>query len=232
MYVLSMSLWRRWAFVLVVLALASQAQAQRRRVPPRLTRITITGVVRGVRGTVLQLQGENGRPYLVQIGPRTNLLVAGPVPPSQLRRGQTVRFTAEVDDKGKVLSPVKKVEVFTVDELNRLGYQVEKEPKEDKPGSYLIAGKLTRLSKNVMFVAVPVGRKTRTFQVPLDPGVKVELAVRGPVWVRMVRPGSTARVEGQFPQFNQQLIYAEKVDVTLSNQLPAAGQGRPKRRRK
>ncbi len=218
-------------FVLLVVLLAADAPAQRRRPQPRMTNITITGTVAGVRGTVVQLRGENGRPYLVQLGPRTNLLVAGPVPPSQLRRGQTVRFTAEVDAEGKVLSPVKEVEIFTVDNLNRVGYQVEKEPSDDKPGTYLIAGRLTRMSKGTMFVAAPVGRKTRTFQVPLDPGVKVKLAVRGPAWVRMIRPGSTARVEGQFPQFNQQLIYAQKVDVTLPQQLPDVGQGRGKRRR-
>ena len=224
--------WRLLAFVLVGMLVAPEALAQRRRQPVRMTNITIRGTVGRVRGTVLQLRGENGQPYLVQIGPRTNLLVAGPVPVSQLRRGQTVRFVAQVDAKGKVLSPVKEVEIFTVDQLNRVGYQVEKEPREDKPGSYLIAGRLTRLSKGVMFVSAPVGRKNRTFQVPLDPAAKVKLAVRGPAWVRMIRPGSSARVEGQFPQFNQQLIYAQKVDVTLPEQLPAAGRGREGRRRK
>ncbi len=223
--------WSGLCFVLAVVALAPCAWAQRRP-QPRMTRITITGTVGGVRGTAMQLRGENGRVYLVQIGPRTNLLVAGPVPPSQLRRGLTVRFTAEVDSQGKIVAPVKEVEIFTVDNLNRVGAQVEKEPSEDKPGTYLIAGRLTRLGKNVMFVSAPVGRKIRKFEVPLAPEVKVMLAVRGPAWVRMIRPGSSARVEGQFPQFNQQLIYAQKVDVTLPQQLPAVGQGRKKRGRK
>ncbi len=216
---------------LVWLATGEQgAQAQPRR--PQMTRVRVQGTLRGIRGAVLQMLGENNQPYLVRISQRTRVQVVGPVPVKMLRSGQTIRFAAQVDQQGKVVAPVKKVEIFTVDDLNRVGMEVEQEPQEDKPGRCFMAGRLVRVSKDgEMLVMIPVGRKIQRITAPLDPQAQVHVAVRGHVWLRLVRPGASVVVEGEFPQFNQRLIFAQRVDVTLPKQLPAGPQDRKKRRK-
>lgn len=240
----------RWLLALTVCFAAAVAtshcclaQPAGNLIPPDAEVLEEEGTVVGVAPAGLQmLSKETNTPWVVQITRQSEVKVTGTAEPSFLRPGLPVRFTAEVDEKGRLQQDLAELEIVTPSGKGAVGVFEVGAEENARPvgkltaGTYDIRGKVGSLKDGELTVQagkkivgkladdakITVNVQDLTYAVPDS-----EVTVQGFYFKRMAPDANTQR-PGQ--------AMAKMVHVTLAKPLvgkvKAAGKpsrpGKPK----
>ena len=106
------------AAVLICGALAIVARGQQ---PPGVKELEVTGKIKSVAESRLEIETEKDGTWLVDIPSTTKVQVIGSAELAYLRPGMAVRFSGDIDKKGAVHSKIKELEVFLPQGKNGAG---------------------------------------------------------------------------------------------------------------
>ena len=128
----------------------------------------LSGNIKGMQGSLLQVAVAGGENWLVQVDARPqDIVFQGSADPAFVKPGMLVEFKAKVNKRGQAAEPVQSLTIFTVREGRGVGVQAEgaaaggelfsSKPEEaEKKGPkgkadddtvYNIAGQITRLGR-------------------------------------------------------------------------------------
>ena len=99
----------------VALATSAGAQAFRPREgrQPATDPFAAEGTVHGVMPGQIQMMTATNQPWIVFLDPMSKVHVRGTAEPDFLKRGMFIRFSAQLDKRGKSQSPIAELTVFT-----------------------------------------------------------------------------------------------------------------------
>ena len=187
--------------------------------PPNVPRenLAASGVLKGARGAVLQMQTTEGEPWLIQVQPNRpqdiNFIASAEA--SFVKPGMLVQFSSKLNKRGQADEPVTALTIFTMKEGYQLGVMSDssieggassglfEEPAE-KPKEKKAKAKLDE--DTVYRVAGQVTKIGRTGEMTVNAGgtvVKAELAEDAKVSVDVndltyARPGDKVEVRGWY----------------------------------
>jgi len=173
----------------VVFVFSGSAEAQhfpqpRPRVPekPKMDRFEADGTIEAVaRGKILMNLASNQQ-WMVWLHPEAEIHVTGMAEADYLKPGHYVKFTAEVDKRGKIKDKIGLLTLTTPSRMLPLGVWPEGAAAMAGEGNagggvarlYTIHGRISRYFKRQLTVSTPRG----TFKIELDekPNISVDFA--------------------------------------------------------
>jgi hypothetical protein len=223
----------RWLLALAVCVVVTisasrsgLAQPAGNWVPPDAEVLEEEGTVVGVGPTGLQiLAKETNTPWVLQVTRQSEVKITGTAEPSFLRPGLPVRFTAEVDEKGKLQQDLAELEIVTASGKGAVGVFEVGADENARPvgkltaGTYDIRGKVGSLKNGE--ITVQAGKK---IVGQLTDDAKITVNVQD---LSFVMPDSDVSVQGFYfkrmaPDANTQRpgqAMDKMVHVTLTKPL-------------
>jgi len=174
---------------------------------------------------LLQVQNKSGDTWLMKVeAPAEMITVRGTAQPNFLRKGMFVRFTAKLNEKGVIETPVEELFVFTPHQGFKLGIILESadEPADENakkirrrskrgvtPGQYLVAGRLSAFNKDS--IAVAAGKQVKA---KLAENATIRIDVIGDY--SLVKKGDSVEYRGMYYQKGQGIANYVAFDVKES----------------
>lgn len=202
--------------------------------------LAASGVLKGARGAVLQMQTTEGEQWLVQVQPARpwDVNFTGAAEASFVKPGMLVQFSSKLNKRGQADEPVTQLIVFTMKEGYQLGVmsetnvsgglssglfeEVEEQPKEkkakvklDENAVYRVAGQITKISRTG---EMTVNAGGTTVKADLAEDAKVSVDVND---LAYARPGDKVEVRGWY--YAAQKGKAVATQVSISAAEPLAG---------
>ncbi len=232
------TLYRSLLFVFLLLLVSSPCLAQNNR--ERKNMRVEGGTIKAMQGQILQVADSEGAQYYVKVPARADSIkLQGSATPEWLGRGMTVRFVAKFDKKGKAVSEVSQIEVFTPTREDKPGVFPDsglgagsgelfsnkpKNPDEAEASSMKVVGQVVGARKGSLYVRAA----NATVQVKMSDRAKVSVAIAD---LRLMRPGDKVSFNGWYYPEQPQQIYANSVTVTAANPIGSTPEKKSVRRR-
>ncbi|MFI4874880.1 MAG: hypothetical protein ACIALR_06065 [Blastopirellula sp. JB062] len=199
---------------LVVLCSASFVCAQPQ---PERQRFTLEGQIVGLQGSLLQVKGSDGTPWLLKVEVKPeDMQLSGTAEKGWIAPGMFVSFTGKFDGRGNSQEPVAEVTVFTPREGTPLGVTEEAtidggslfgadtaKPKKkgaDEISTYLVNGRVAGVARDGKLNVVAGGTR---ISVELAENAVVKVEVSDP---RLIRPGDSIEAGGWYYQRGKGVI--------------------------
>jgi hypothetical protein len=202
--------------------------------------LAASGVLKGARGQVLQMQTSEGEQWLVQVQPNRpwDVTFTGAAEASFVKPGMLVQFSSKLNRRGQADEPITQLIIFTMKEGYQLGVlssdaigggdapssglfeepaekpkEKKAKPKVDENTVYRIAGQITKIS--------------RTGELTINAGgtmVKADLAEDAKVSVDIndlsyARPGDKVEVRGWYVAGQKGQAVGNQVSVSAAEPL-------------
>jgi hypothetical protein len=170
--------------------------------------------------------------------PQTTIRVSGDAKPDYLKAGQTVQFTATIEEgeaTEKTVEIKDKIQELTIvtppAHAARGTTPAHKTPKKSDSegaastpaGPQAVVGRLAAIHEHKW----PVRFGNKTLQIQLADDVKIHVDMTGPSVRRLISPGDKISVEGQMIRNKPGRCQASDIHVTLSHPLTGAKGKRP-----
>lgn len=217
--------------LVILFSLASAALAQ----PPRrnnwnqaprnladLREVEVTGLFEAFENGALKIKDASTPCYVVLQAPQSKVSVAGTAKADFLKPGQLVTFTADIDKKGQVAEPLKELRITVASDTTKPGLFNEDRDNKESTRFYVCATVKTFKDGKL---AVSAGGKQVQATLADDAVIKYEGTD-----ARVLKPGDRVAVAGrEIQRFNgagaqpmPQVVFGEKVEITLLEPLSAA----------
>jgi hypothetical protein len=196
-------------------------------------RLSATGKLRDMKGGAIQLVTEEAETWAVKLpGQKKDITYNAATDVDFLRPGLNIRFSADINRKGEVVSTIGSIMVFTPLEARDIGLTpegavgenplenlfVEKE-ESNKPKKgpeqlpFTVGGKIVSIKGNKMLVAAG----NTSLKCELAENVKVNISVAD---LSFAQPGDTVEVDGwYYAGMKQWGAQANRVTITAANPL-------------
>lgn len=181
----------------------------------------LKGKVKAVSGDIIQWTDGTGAEMYVQVDKNSKTQLLGEVEPGFLGVGMFVRFSAEVTKRGKVVSDIDELTIFSPADGFSPGV-FEDGPVDPKAASarYLISGQITA-NKNGQ-LTVDAGELT--FRANLDKDAKLKIDVSD---YTLARADDEIVITGSGEDKTR--IKAKGVEIQLATPLQGAEEKKPRR---
>jgi hypothetical protein len=201
--------------------------------------LSASGVIKGARGNVLQMQTAEGEAWLIQVQPNRpwDVTFTGPAEASFVKPGMLVQFSTKLNRRGQADEPVTQLTIFTMKEGYQLGvlsdvaiggggassglFEEPQEKPKEKPAK-------VKLDENTVYrVAGQITKISRTGEMTINAGgtsVKAELAEDAKVSVDVndlayARPGDKVEVRGWYIAGNKGQAVGNQIAVSAAEPL-------------
>ncbi len=233
------------------LALPVFGQLGRRRMPPADQPTTMPAKLEGTVVSVNEKSGEivisahvpppkeaketpQDTNWTVTTGSDATIRVVGDAKPDYLRAGQTVQFTAKIDEAEakektvEIKDKIQEIKIITPIRPTRGTAPAHKKKSEDEGAAstpaepQAMVGLLGRLHEHKW----PVRAAGKTLQIQLADDVKIHVDLTGPSARRLISAGDKIAVDGQIIRNKPGPCWASNVEVTLAHPLTATKKGK------
>ncbi|WP_425617583.1 hypothetical protein NA78x_001264 [Anatilimnocola sp. NA78] len=204
----------------------------------------VSGAIKGMQGTLVQVAAAGGEQWIVQLEARPqDIVYQGTADPSFVKTGMLVEFKAKVNKKGQAADPVSSLTVFTVREGRGVGVTPEgglakgegelfsenkpeekKAPrvkKEDDNTVYVVAGQITKLSR---LGEMTINCAGTTVKADLDKEAKVAVDVNH---LQFAQVGDKVEVRARYPMGQKAAGQGLATQISVTGAKPL---GEPKKR--
>ena len=202
--------------------------------------LAASGVLKGARGNVLQMQTNEGEAWLIQMQPTRpwDVTFTGPAEASFVKPGMLVQFSTRLNKRGQAPEPITQLTVFTMKEGYQLGVLSDAaiggggglssglfddpEPKaKEKPAKvkldedtvYRVAGQITKISRTGEMTINAGGTSVRA---DLAEDAKVSIDVND---LAYARPGDKVEVRGWYIANNKGQGVGNQISVSAAEPL-------------
>ena len=174
-----------------------------------------SGTIEGLAGDVLQIKNAAGVPWMVRVGPQAKVTVEGSAETSYLRPGINVQFSADLDAKFAVATPITELALYTPESKKDAGlYSGEDTKAVRKPaaGHYTVKGRVASL-KGENLVVLAGGKKVAG---KLSPQATIKVNVAD---IDLAQPGDTVKIIGWTSKTQRGQAESSTVSVTMAKPL-------------
>lgn len=214
---------------------------QRGQGQPNLPRenLNASGVLKAARGSVIQLQTEDGELWYIQVQLTrpTDVTFSGPAEASFVKPGMLVQFSSKLSRRNQAPEPIQQLTVFTLKEGYQLGVFGDsalsggssaggffdaptEEPKKKKvvvkdneDTEYRIAGQITKISRTGE-MTINAGGTTVKADLAEDARVSIDVSD-----LSYARPGDKVEVRGWYYQGQKGQAVGTLVSVSTAEPL-------------
>ncbi len=244
-------MWFRVIFTISIVAgLVASADAQVRRgdaPKPKMERFAADGTVQGIAAGKIWILTNTNQKWLILIDPKATIHVVGTAELDFLKLGHFIRFTAAVDQRGRVQEKIGELALFTPRQPAEIGVWPEGDDTGDDTGDdnttdqfddgtnrrppvatvrlYSIAGRIVGIRKGK--VTVNAGRGMFQIELAEQPKITVDLADYS-----VVRQGDKISIrKGKMPPVQVppgQVGWAKATELTIEMAHPLTGPRKPR----
>jgi len=202
--------------------------------------LSASGVLKGARGQVLQMQTDAGQNWVIQVQPNrpSDVTFTGAAEPAWVRPGMLVQFSSKLSKRGQADEPITQLTVFTMKEGYQLGVLSDtaigggegassglfeepmEKPKEkkakvkvDENTVYRVAGQITKISRTGEMTINAAGT---TVKAELAEDAKVSVDVND---LAYAMPGDKVEVRGWYVAGQTGQAVGNQVSVSAAQPL-------------